>query len=346
MDRVSHRVTLQISSGFDATAGRERYPRINAHHTDASMIISTLAVAACLALPQSCSSSTMTTTLAGARGEPGNIVQVADSAGDFQTLLAAATEAGLAETLQSEGPFTIFAPNDAAFAKLPAGTVETLLKPENKAQLVAILTYHVVPGKLGSGEVLKKSALPTANGQRLPVKMVKGAPTVGNVGIVATDVEAANGVIHVVDEVMIPQTKDIVGVATEAGSFKTLAAALAAADLVEVLQGTGPFTVMAPTDEAFAKLPAGTVESLLKPENKDKLRTILLYHVVPGRVYADQVVTLTSAPTAADIAAPIVVKKNAKGTPVVTVDGATVVATDIEASNGVIHVIDSVILPD
>ena len=176
--------------------------------------------------------------------------------------------------------------------------------------------------------------------------MVKGAPTVGNVGIVATDVEAANGVIHVVDEVMIPQTKDIVGVATEAGSFKTLAAALAAADLVEVLQGNGPFTVMAPTDEAFAKLPAGTVESLLKPENKDKLRTILLYHVVPGRVYADQVVTLTSAPTAADISAPIVVKKNAKGTPVVTVDGATVVATDIEASNGVIHVIDSVILPD
>ena len=310
------------------------------------MLFTTLAVAACLASPQSCSSSTMSTTLAGARGEPGNIVQVADSAGDFQTLLAAATEAGLAETLQSDGPFTIFAPTDAAFAKLPAGTVETLLKPENKAQLVSILTYHVVPGKLGSTEVLKKTALPTANGQRLAVKMVKGAPTVGNAGIVATDVEAANGVIHVVDEVILPQTKDIVGVATEAGSFKTLAAALAAADLVEVLQGAGPYTVLAPTDDAFAKLPAGTVESLLKPENKDKLRTVLLYHVVPGRVYADQVVTLTSAPTAAKVSAPIAVTKDAKGGPVVKIDGATVVATDIEASNGVIHVIDSVIIPD
>ena len=104
--------------------------------------------------------------------------------------------------------------------------------------------------------------------------------------------------------------------------------------------------MLAPTDEAFGKLPEGTVESLLEPANKEKLRTILLYHVVPGRVYADKVVTLTSAPTVANIAAPIVVKKSAKGTPVVTVDGATVVATDIEASNGVIHVIDSVILPD
>ena len=93
MDRVSHWVTLQISLDHSATDRRVRYPSVNAYHTDASMIISTLAVAACLALPQSCSSSTMTTTLAGARGEPGNIVQVADSAGDFQTLLAAATQA-------------------------------------------------------------------------------------------------------------------------------------------------------------------------------------------------------------------------------------------------------------
>lgn len=309
------------------------------------MLITTLALAATLASPPSCSSSTMTTTLAGARGEAGNIVEVADSAGDFKTLLAAATTAGLAETLQSEGPFTIFAPTDAAFAKLPDGTVEALLRPENKAQLVSILTYHVVPGRLGSEAVVKSGTLATANGQRLPIAMAKGAPTAGGVKIVATDIDAKNGVIHVVDEVILPQTKNIVEVATEAGSFKTLAAALAAADLVEVLQGPGPYTVLAPTDEAFSKLPAGTVETLLKPENKDKLRTILLYHVVPGRAYADQVVTLKSAPTAAKIDAPISVTKSDKGTPVVKVGGATVVATDIEASNGVIHVVDSVILP-
>ena len=310
------------------------------------MLSAIILATVCLNTPQSCPFSAMADSLGGSPHEVGDIVQVAGSAGDFGTLLAAATQAGLAETLQSEGPFTVFAPNDAAFAKLPQGTVESLLRPENKAKLALILTHHVVPGVFGSEEVLTKTVLPTANGQRLSVQMVKGAPRIGNAGIVATDVKASNGVIHVIDEVIIPQTKDIVGVATDAGSFKILAAALAAADLAEVLQGKGPFTVLAPTDEAFGKLPEGTVESLLEPANKEKLRTILLYHVVPGRVYADKVVTLTSAPTVANIAAPIVVKKSAKGTPVVTVDGATVVATDIEASNGVIHVIDSVILPD
>lgn len=303
------------------------------------------ATAVFLSAPQSCPFSTMADTLTGASNETGDIVEVAGSAGDFGTLLAAATQAGLVETLQSEGPFTVFAPTDEAFAKLPKGTVDSLLKPENKDQLVSILTYHVVPGAIASEEVLKMTALPTANGQRLSVKMVKGAPKIGNAGIVATDVTASNGVIHVIDEVIIPQSKDIVGVAGDAGSFKTLAAALTAADLVEVVQGKGPFTVLAPTDEAFAKLPAGTLEMLLKPENKAQLRNILLYHVVPGRVYADQVVKLEAAPTAAGIMAPITVVKG-KDSAVVRIGGAKVVKTDIDASNGVIHVIDSVILPE
>ena len=118
---------------------------------------------------------------------------------------------------------------------------------------------------------------------------------------------------------------------------------------MEVLKGKGPFTVMAPTDEAFAKLPAGTLETLLKPENKDQLRNILLYHVVPGRVYADQVVKLKKAPTALGTAAPISVTMNktkSKTAPVVRVGGAKVVKTDIDASNGVIHVIDTVMLPE
>ena len=135
--------------------------------------------------------------------------------------------------------------------------------------------------------------------------------------------------------------KDIVDTAVAAGSFKTLAAALQAADLVDTLKSTGPFTVFAPTDAAFAKLPAGTVESLLKPENKEKLRTILLYHVVPGSVRAAQVVKLTSATTANGQA--VSIKSGKRG---VTVGGARVVKTDIAASNGVIHVIDTVLLPN
>ena len=134
--------------------------------------------------------------------------------------------------------------------------------------------------------------------------------------------------------------KDIVDTAVAAGNFKTLAAALQAAGLVDTLKGAGPFTVFAPTDEAFAKLPAGTVEDLLKPENHDKLVAILTYHVVPGKVMAKDVVKLHEAKTV-----------NGKEVKIMTdggkvmVDNANVVKTDIACSNGVIHVIDSVILP-
>ena len=134
--------------------------------------------------------------------------------------------------------------------------------------------------------------------------------------------------------------KDIVDTAVAAGQFKTLAAALEAADLVDTLKGDGPFTVFAPTDAAFAKLPAGTVESLLKPENRDQLVAILTYHVVPGKVEAADVVKLDEAKTVNGQDVQITVADNG-----VQVDNANVIKTDIEASNGVIHVIDTVILP-
>ena len=136
------------------------------------------------------------------------------------------------------------------------------------------------------------------------------------------------------------QEKDIVDTAVAAGSFKTLAAALTAADLVGTLKGAGPFTVFAPTDEAFAKLPAGTVETLLKPENKDKLRRLLTYHVVSGKVMAADVVKVKSAKAVSGDSITVATKGGG-----VTVDNAKVVKTDIAASNGVIHVIDTVIMP-
>jgi transforming growth factor-beta-induced protein len=134
--------------------------------------------------------------------------------------------------------------------------------------------------------------------------------------------------------------KDIVDTAVEAGSFKTLAAALKAADLIETLKGKGPFTVFAPTDEAFAKLPEGTVETLLKPENKAKLAAILTYHVVAGKVEAKDAVKLKSAKTVNGASFKITASDAG-----VMVDKAKVVKTDIQCSNGVIHVIDSVIMP-
>jgi uncharacterized surface protein with fasciclin (FAS1) repeats len=138
-----------------------------------------------------------------------------------------------------------------------------------------------------------------------------------------------------------PATNDIVDTAVATGSFKTLAKALEAADLVDTLKGKGPFTVFAPTDEAFAKLPQATLDELLKPENKARLRRILTYHVVPGRVMATDVLKLKSAKA---VSGDTIEIKASGGN--VMVDEARVVKTDINASNGVIHVIDSVILPE
>lgn len=133
-----------------------------------------------------------------------NIVQIASGNQDFETLTAAIKAAGLAETLSGKGPFTVFAPTDAAFAKLPAGTLESLLKPENKAQLVAILTYHVVPGKVKAADVVKLDTATTVNGKAIDVQVADGKVKVDNANVLSTDIKASNGVIHVIDTVILP----------------------------------------------------------------------------------------------------------------------------------------------
>jgi len=269
-----------------------------------------------------------------------DIVDTAVRAGSFKTLVAAVQAAGLVDTLKGAGPFTVFAPTDAAFAKLPKGTVESLLKPENKAKLQAVLTYHVVAGNVKAADVVKLSSATTVQGQQVNIAVKNGKVSIDNANVVKTDIETSNGVIHVIDSVLIPSDKDIVDTAVGAGSFKTLVAAVQAAGLVDTLKGEGPFTVFAPTDEAFEKLPEGTVAHLLKPENKDQLVAILTYHVVAGKVMASDVVKISSAKTVNGKSATVKVSDSG-----VMIDGANVVATDIETSNGVIHVIDSVILP-
>ncbi len=269
-----------------------------------------------------------------------DIVDTAVSAGKFNTLVAAVKAADLVETLKGKGPFTVFAPTDAAFSALPDGTVASLLKPEAKTTLQGILTYHVVPGSVLAADVVKLTGATTANGQRVDIKVVDGKVMVDGATVTTTDIKCDNGVIHIIDSVILPSSKTIPEVATEAGSFNTLVAAVQAAGLAEALSGEGPFTVFAPTDEAFAKLPAGTVESLLKPENKDKLAAILKYHVVEGRVYSPDAVAAGKAKTLQGGALKIMVDGSAA-----MINNAKLLKTDIDASNGVIHVIDSVLLP-
>jgi transforming growth factor-beta-induced protein len=278
-----------------------------------------------------------------------DIVEVAVAAGNFKTLAAALEAAGLVETLKGEGPFTVFAPTDEAFAKLDKALLDDLLKPENKDTLVAILTYHVVPGKVTAADVVNLTSAKTVQGEEITIKVDGNTVMVNDAKVTQTDIAASNGVIHVIDTVILPPTvaeklaapaQDIVEVAVAAGSFKTLAAALEAAGLVETLKGEGPFTVFAPTDEAFAKLDKALLDDLLKPENKDTLVAILTYHVVPGKVTAADVVNLTSAKTVQGEEITIKVDGNT-----VMVNDAKVTQTDIAARNGVIHVIDTVILP-
>jgi transforming growth factor-beta-induced protein len=280
-----------------------------------------------------------------------DIVDTAVADGRFKTLAAALTAAGLVDTLKGEGPFTVFAPTDDAFAALPAGTLDSLLKPENKQQLIDILTYHVAPGKVMAADVAGLTEAPTVLGKDINVKVEDGKVILNDkVQVILTDIETSNGVIHVIDGVLLPPAedastsmdkKDIVDTAVADGRFKTLAAALTAAGLVDTLKGEGPFTVFAPTDDAFAALPAGTLDSLLKPENKQQLIDILTYHVVSGKVMAADVTKLTEAPTVLGKDISIKVQDGK----VILNDKVQVILTDIETSNGVIHVIDGVLLP-
>lgn len=269
-----------------------------------------------------------------------DIVDTAVQAGKFKTLATALQATDLIPVLKGEGPFTVFAPTDEAFAKLPSGTVETLLKPENKAKLSGILAYHVVAGKVAAADVVKLSGAKTVNGQRVDIKVVDGKVMLDGAQVVTTDIQCDNGIIHVIDSVILPSDKTIPEVADSAGKFKTLLAGAKAAGLAGVLSGEGPFTVFAPTDEAFAKLPAGTVESLLKPENKQRLVDILKYHVVSGRVYSTDALSAKSAKTLQGGAVTVSVQSGEA-----KINNAGLVATDIDASNGVIHIIDSVLLP-
>ena len=282
------------------------------------------------------------TASAGTRASNVDIVQTAVAAGQFTTLASLLQKAGLVDTLATGGPFTVFAPTDTAFAKVPKATLDALAA--DPAKLKAVLLYHVVPGRVTAADVVKLTSAKTAEGRSLAIKVANGSVFVDAAQVTTPDVEATNGVIHVIDSVLIPQEatatapKTIVQTAVAAGSFKTLASLLKKAGLVGTLQGKGPFTVFAPTDAAFAKLPKATLAALAK--DKAKLRSVLLYHVVKGNVPAAKVVTLRSAKTLNGKAVSIRVNGGK-----VSVGGARVTTADVKASNGVIHVVNKVLIP-
>lgn len=279
-----------------------------------------------------------------------SIVDIAVADGRFTTLVSAVQQAGLAEMLDENGPFTVFAPTDAAFAALPDGTLEAIVA--DKTLLRQVLLYHIVQGEVDAGTVVGLNSANTALGKSISIKVENGSVILNDsVQVIITDIQASNGIIHVIDAVLVPPTggsfntpapqqtdNSIVDIAAADGRFTTLLAAAQAAGIANMLDQNGPFTVFAPTDAAFAALPEGTVEALLA--NPTQLRQVLLYHVGIGATPASEVVSLGAIHTALGVEAPIEVRGGN-----VYIDGAQVIITDIEASNGIIHVIDAVIVP-
>ena len=269
---------------------------------------------------------------------PNDIPRTAQCTGIHSSLVAAVIQAELLETLQGQGPFTVFAPTDQAFtdAGIDLASLDT---PEGKAILSDILLYHVVAGNVPSSAVTECMSADAVNGQPLSFT-VNGGVMVNDANVTLPDVATSNGVIHVIDKVLMPTDtpNDIPRTAQCTGQHNSLVSSVIQAELLETLQGDGPFTVFAPTDQAFTD--AGIdLTSLDNPEGKAALADILLYHVLDGEVPAANVTDCLSATTI-------------NGNPLsfnvgdsVMVNGATVTATDVPTSNGIIHVIDKVLLP-
>jgi len=262
----------------------------------------------------------------GGEAELKDIVDTAVGAGSFTTLAKLLGDADLVDTLKGEGPFTVFAPTDAAFEKLGAAADGL-----TKEQLTAVLTYHVVAGKVGSADV-KAGPVTTVSGFSAFLS-TEGGVKINKATVTTPDIECTNGVIHVIDTVILPP--NLVEAAGLAGGFTQLAGALTTAGLVETLTNpAATLTVFAPTDAAFEALPADTVADL----TKEQLTGVLTYHVVGSKVLskdlkAGAVETLNGADVTVNL------------TGGVKINDATVIIADVVTTNGIIHVIDKVLLP-
>ena len=278
-----------------------------------------------------------------------SIVDIAAGSEDFSILVAALQQANLVEALQGEGPFTVFAPTNEAFAKLLGELQITADDLLNHPQLADVLLYHVVSGKILSTD-LQDGAMPeTLGGQTVKVDLKDGAK-INESKVVTADIEATNGVIHVIDTVLVPETftltpaaelpATVVDIALSSPDFSILVAAVQQAGLVEALQGEGPFTVFAPTNAAFEKLLGVLSISAEDLLNNPQLADVLLYHVVAGKVLSTDLQNGMEADTLGGQKIAIDLTDG------VRINESSVTAADLEAGNGVVHVIDTVLVPE
>lgn len=267
-----------------------------------------------------------------------NIVETALENENFSILAQAIQDAGLTVALEGEGPFTVFAPTNSAFEALPSGTLESL----TNEQLVQILQFHVVEGRIASTDLAVTQDVATLSGEELLVQFESGTVTINGISnVTQANVETSNGIIHAINTVLLPQgirEANIVDQADAAGTFTTLISALESTNLTTTLKYNGDFTVFAPTDDAFNALPTGLLASL----TVEQLTEILTYHVLSGEVFSNDL-DAQQAPTTL-FGEEVFVTSGTQG---VFVNGSSEVATaDIDVTNGVIHAVNKVLLPD
>jgi transforming growth factor-beta-induced protein len=304
-----------------------------------------------------------------------NIVQIASSNSNFSTLVTALNKAELVSVFEGSTKFTVLAPTNDAFAKIPAATLNLLLKPENKQSLIKLLKYHVLAGEVNSTQVASLTKATTIEGSDINISILNGEIFINqNSQVLIIDIQATNGIIHAIDDVLLPPDVDLTKlidptIASSSSSvsspsslssssqsqilqtinqlaannpnLSTLVTALTKADLATLFSGSTKFTVLAPTNDAFAKIPASTLNLLLKPENKDSLTKLLKYHVLTGEVKSTQISGLTQAGTVEGSNINI---KVINGSIFINIES-LVLTADIQAGNGIIHTIDDVLLP-
>ncbi|WP_230742399.1 fasciclin domain-containing protein [Methanooceanicella nereidis] len=262
--------------------------------------------------------------------------------GEFSTMLKAVNTAGMESTLSDPGPFTVFAPDNVAFDKLSIGTVKALT--DDKEMMTDVLKYHVVPGKYTAEDLKKMKEVKTIDGRSLKIKTIDGDIMVDGARVIGSPIDSKNGIIFKVDKVLIPQQtaasqKTIFETLSAANDLTTLSSAVKAADMGDLFNSTGPYTLFAPDDSAFDKLPFGTVRAWLG--DKVRLGNVLRYHVVPGKYSAEDLKDMKQIKTKDGKTLPVRVKGEE-----IMVGDAKVTGPDLECSNGIIHKVDTVLIPE
>merc|ERR1712195_457184 len=277
-----------------------------------------------------------------------SIVGVAAANPDLFTLVNLLKAGGLVDTLSSAGPFTVFAPTNEAFAKLPLVVLKMLVEPKNVETLKKVLTYHVVAGAaVFSKDLTNNETFKTVEGESVVAHVSTAGVKINDATVTTADVAASNGVIHIISSVLLPPgvplppmpTQNIVALAASIPDLSTLVTALKAGELTTALSGKGPFTVFAPTNEAFAALPDGTLAHLLDPVNIKELQAVLEYHVIPDAAMrsfdlANDVTTLEGK----DVH---ITRRDGS----IFINDAKVTTADTDTTNGVVHIIDQVLIP-